>query len=110
MEADVQKHFDLIRQDQNRLREEQAKDHLEVLRRLERVEENQNRFMQEVAVKSEISKLELRITANEDKMTTAEIDISRFKGQIAAFKIIGALIGGTAIVAQTVIMWWFSQS
>lgn len=109
MEADVQRHFELIREEQKTLREEQSKDHTEVLRRLERVEENQNKFLQQVAVKSEVDKLETRMADSEDEITELEKDVSRFKGQIAAFKVAGAILTGVAAIVQMIIIWWFSR-
>ena len=97
------------------MRDEQSKDHAEVKRRLDVIEQNQHGFQQTVALKSEIelvhqriseakAELEKKIEADGKRITELEKAKSELQGSAKATKFWGTIIAGLLLIAEILVV------
>lgn len=97
------------------MRDEQSKDHAEVKRRLDVIEQNQHDFQQKVALKSEVelvhqriseAKAELEAKLETEKKRTTELEKakSELQGSAKATKFWGTIIAGFLLIAEILVV------
>ena len=96
------------------MREEQNKDHQEVKRRLDVIEQNQRDFQNQIALKSDVETLHERVSDAKteiegklevEKTRTAVLEKknAELEGGLKATKFWGSVVGGLLILAEVIL-------